>query len=667
MMEENKLPARADEAQSEIAALRKELEYHARKYYVEDAPEISDYEYDRMFRRLTQLEERFPQLRTPDSPTVRVGGEALSKFRKVTHAVRMGSLTDVFSYDEVAQFCAATAGHGGYSVECKIDGLSVSLVYEGGAFVLGSTRGDGLVGEDVTENLRTVADIPQTIPYTGHLEVRGEVYMPHDRFEALNAQRQEAGEALFANPRNAAAGSLRQLNPAITAQRGLSIFVFNLQGCDRAFSGHLESLAFLREQGFCVIPDLRLCQTVQEVTEQITHIGERRETLPFDIDGAVIKIDSLAAREEIGENASTPKWATAYKFPPEQKPSVLRGITVQVGRTGVLTPAAELEPVRLAGTTVSRATLHNIDFIRARDIRIGDTVIVQKAGDIIPEIVGVDLKRRPCDAVPYEMPRVCPSCGEPVVRDEEAAVRCTNGACPAQRLRSLTHYASRGAMNIDGLGPALIALLCDAGLVQTAADLYDLRPEQIAPLDRMGEKSAANLIAAIDRSRHAGLAHLIYALGIRQVGEKAAATLASRFGDLDKLMHATAEELTAIPDVGEITAACITEFFAHPQTEVLCRRLREAGVETVAVQAEPMGDALSGQTFVLTGTLPSMTREQAAALIEANGGKVSSSVSKKTNYVVAGDAAGSKLTRAQELGVPIIDENRLQEMCHYAD
>ncbi len=642
--------------------LRAQLEYHSRKYYVEDAPEISDYEYDKLFRRLQELEKEYPQFDRPDSPTRRVGGEALSKFQKVTHAVPMGSLTDVFSFEEAAAFCQSTAGHGGYSVECKIDGLSVCLVYENGSFVQGATRGDGLVGEDVTANLKTVRSIPLRIPYTGHLEVRGEVYMPRARFEKLNARRDELGEALFANPRNAAAGSLRQLDSAVTAERGLDIFIFNLQKCDKVFSTHMETLEFIAAQGFPVIPFLTLCNDTDSVLAQIEKIGKMRPDLPFDIDGAVIKINSLAARVQIGENASTPKWATAYKFPPECKPTRLRDITVQVGRTGVLTPTAELEPVRLAGTTVSRATLHNIDYITAKDIRIGDTVMVQKAGDIIPEIVEVDLKLRPQDARPYTMPDRCPSCGEKVVRDEEAAVRCTNGACPAQRLRSLTHYASRAAMNIDGLGPAVVALLCENHLVENAADLYGLTAEQIAPLERMGEKSAQNLVAAIDRSRHAGLARLIYALGIRQIGEKAAANLSAHFGSLEKLFYATPEELTAVDDIGEITAQCIIDFFAHPQTRALCDRLRAAGVETEAQKSEKADDRFAGLTFVLTGTLPSLTRDQASALIAAHGGKVSSSVSKKTSYVLAGDEAGSKLTKAQQLGVPVIDESAFFQM-----
>lgn len=645
-----------DTIERQMEELRAQLEYHSRKYYVEDSPEISDYDYDMMFRRLQELERQYPQYDRPDSPTRRVGGAALTKFEKVTHDVPMGSLTDVFSYDEARSFCGATAGYGGYSVECKIDGLSVSLVYDGGSFVRGATRGDGAVGENVTQNLKTVRSVPLRIPYTGHLEVRGEVYMPRTAFEKLNARREALGESLFANPRNAAAGSLRQLDSAVTAERGLDIFIFNVQACDRTFETHIESLEFLQGLGFVTIPFLKLCRTEDEVIAQIEKIGEMRPDLPFDIDGAVIKINNLSAREQIGENTSTPKWATAYKFPPECKPTQLLDITVQVGRTGVLTPTAELAPIRLAGTTVSRATLHNIDFITQKDIRIGDTVLVKKAGDIIPAIEQVDYTRRPPHAVPYRMPECCPSCGERVVRDEEAYVRCTNAACPAQRLRCLTHFASRDAMNIDGLGPAVVSLLCEAGLVQTVCDLYTLRAEQLVSLERMGEKSAQNLIAAIDRSRHAGLARLIYALGIRQIGEKAAATLAEHFGDLEKLFDATTEELVQIEDIGSVTAQCIADFFAHEQTRVICTRLAELGVETAVRRAEKASDRFAGMTFVLTGTLPTMTRDEASARIVANGGKTSSSVSKKTTYVLAGAEAGSKLTKAQQLGVTIIDE-----------
>lgn len=650
-----------EELKKKIEALRETLRYHSRKYYVEDAPEISDYEYDRLFRQLQELEAAHPEYDAPDSPTHRVGGAVLDKFQKVTHQVPMGSLSDVFSFDELREYLTRTAGNGDYSVECKIDGLSVSLEYEGGVFVRGSTRGDGIVGEDVTQNLRTVQSIPLRIPYEGHLEVRGEVYMPRGRFEALNERRIAAGETPFANPRNAAAGSLRQLDSAVTAERRLDIFIFNLQSCDRTFATHAETIAFIASQGFVTIPYFTLRQSADEIIAQIEWIGRARETLPFDIDGAVVKINSLAARRALGETANTPRWAVAYKFPPEQKQTVLTGITVQVGRTGVLTPTAELSPVRLAGTTVSRATLHNADFIAERDIRIGDTVVVQKAGDIIPEIVSVVLPLRPEGAAPYEMPRYCPSCGEPTVRDEEAATRCTNSACPAQLLRNLTHFASRDAMGIDGLGPALVSLLCEQGLIANVADLYALRADQIAPLDRMGEKSAQNLIDAIERSKSAGLDRLIYALGIRQIGEKAAQMLAAHFGDIEALFRVTEEELTEVEDIGAITAKSVIDYFSHPQTRVIVDALKAAGVLTTYT-AEKTGDALAGLTFVLTGTLPTMTRDEASHLIEANGGKVSSSVSKKTSYLLAGSEAGSKLAKAESLGIPVIDENSLLEM-----
>ncbi len=646
-----------------IEELRKKLEYHAFKYYVEDSPEISDYEYDMMFRELRVLEAEHPEFDSENSPTRRVGGKALDKFEKVRHTVPLGSLTDVFSFEELKKFIENTGDEDAFSVEAKIDGLSVALRYENGQLVRGATRGDGVVGEDVTANLRTVNSIPLTIPYKGNLEVRGEVYMPRESFEKLNARRERDGETPFANPRNAAAGSLRQLDPKIAASRGLDIFVFNLQTADITFEKHDESIEFLRKQGFKVIPLIKTLAGYGAIAEQIAEIGRLRESLPYDIDGAVIKENLISRRAELGETANTPKWAVAYKYPPERKATKLTDIVVQVGRTGVLTPNAVLEPVRLAGTTVSRATLHNIDFIKERDIRIGDTVIVQKAGDIIPEVVSVDKKLRDGSETEYSMPTVCPSCGEPIVPDpEEAAIRCTNSSCPAQLVRNISYFASRGAMNIDGLGEGVVKLLCENGIVKSCADLYSLDVERIAELPGMGERSAEKLISAIEASKSRGLERLLCALGIRQVGEKAAKAIAGTVKDIEKLFEADASYLTDIPDVGEITAENIINFFSHPQTRAIIDELERCGVVCSVEESEPLGDKLSGLTFVLTGTLPNMSRDEASALIEKNGGKTSSSVSKKTSYVLAGAEAGSKLTKAESLGVPIIDLDGLLKM-----
>ena len=658
-----------DEAKARIDTLRAQIAYHQKRYYDEDAPEISDAEYDRLFYELIKLEQEFPALDSPDSPTKHVGGHASSRFEKVTHAVRLGSLQDVFSYEELRAFLAKTEETLGYapaySVECKIDGLSVALEYRNGRFVRGATRGDGDVGENVTANLMTIGDIPNILTRDDipALTVRGEVYMPHDAFEALNREREENEETLFANPRNAAAGSLRQLDAEITRQRHLSIFVFNVQSSDGiAFSSHTESLDLLQNLGFKVISERARLTTADEIIAYIETLGQLRPTLPYDIDGVVIKLDDLSERAVLGETASTPRWAVAYKFPPEVKETKLLDIVVQVGRTGVLTPNAVLEPVRLAGTSVSRATLHNIDFIRERDIRIGDTVYVQKAGDIIPEVLRVKMADRAPDAVEYQMPAVCPSCGGAVYRDEnEAATRCTNPACPAQLLRSLAHFVSRDAMNIDGLGIAVLKQLREADMVHSPADLYTLSEEPIAALDRMGKKSAQNLIAAIEASKSAGADRLIYALGIPGIGEKAAQTLAKRFGDIEALFSVDAETLCAVEDIGSITAEAILSYFASPAVRELIDRLKESGVKTT-YETTVQGSALAGKTFVLTGTLPTMTRDEASALIEANGGKVTSSVSKKTSYVVAGTEAGSKLTKAEALGIPILSQEDLVAM-----
>ena len=661
----------SEEIINRVKELRRELAYHSERYYVYDSPEISDYDYDMMYAELVRLEAEHPELYDPTSPTVRVGGRALDKFEKYTHAYRMDSLADVFSFEELEEFCQRVEGRidePRYSVEPKIDGLSVSLIYENGIFVKGATRGDGVVGEDVTENLKTVYSIPLKLKEPLSLTVRGEVYMPRAVFERINGERAEAGQALMANPRNAAAGSLRQLDSKITAKRRLDIFVFNFQGGELYADGHApkshtETLQRLSELGFKTLQMTAVTGSCQETVDHIRRIGEAREGLAYDIDGVVVKLDSLEHRAVMGEGTNTPKWAVAYKFPPEEKETVLEDITVAVGRTGVLTPTAVLSPVRLAGTTVSRATLHNLDFINKRGIMLGDTVIVRKAGDIIPEVVRAVTEKRKGDERPFLLPSVCPSCGEPVFYDETeaAAARCTNSACPAQLSRSIEHFASKNAMNIDGLGPQIVELLLENHLISDVSDLYTLKKEDIARLDRMGEKSAENLINAIEGSKGAGLERLVYALGIRNVGEVAGAALAARYKTLEALIEATVEELCTIEDFGRITAECVVEFFSHPQNARLCRRLSELGLLTEAVAA-PVGDTLAGLTFVLTGTLPTMSRDEASALIKAAGGKVSGSVSSKTAYVVAGEAAGSKLTKAQNLGVKIIDEAELLEM-----
>ena len=654
-----------------VEKLRRELNYHAQRYYVYDAPEISDYEYDMMYAELKKLEEENPSLYDPNSPTQRVGGKALDKFEKVTHTARMDSLADVFSFEETEDFCSKMSdalGAPSYSVEPKIDGLSVSLSYENGQFVRGATRGDGVVGEDVTQNLRTVQSIPLTLSEPLTLTVRGEVYMPRAVFEDINAKREAEGKALMANPRNAAAGSLRQLDSKITAERRLDIFVFNFQEGALYLDGHVptshtETLDRLSELGFKTLAMRTVASSYDEVAAHIKRIGDARDSLAYDIDGVVIKLDSLEERREIGEGTNTPKWAVAYKFPPEEKETKLLDVSIAVGRTGVLTPTAELSPVRLAGTTVSRATLHNIDFIRERGIMLGDTVVVRKAGDIIPEVVRANISARDGSEREFYMPTHCPSCHEPVFfdKDDGAALRCTNSACPAQLSRSIEHFASKGAMNIDGLGPQIVELLLSNKLISDVADLYSLEVSQIETLERMGTKSAQNLVSAIEASKSAGLARLIYALGIRNVGEVAAAVLADRFGTLDELTVASVEQIAELEDFGQITAECVVNFFSHPQNVALCQRLKEVGLITVNTN-EPKGELLAGLSFVLTGTLPTMSRDEASELIKRAGGKVVGSVSKKTDYVVAGEAAGSKLTKAQSLGIKIISEEELLEL-----
>jgi DNA ligase (NAD+) len=654
-----------------VEELRKSLTYHSQRYYVYDSPEISDYEYDMMFDELKKLEEQYPELYDEASPTQRVGGKALDKFEKVTHNVKMDSLSDVFSFEEAEEFCnkmSAELEAPTYSVEPKIDGLSVSLIYENGEFVKGATRGDGAVGEDVTLNLRTIQSIPLRLPEPLTLTVRGEVYMPRAVFESINQKREAEGKALMANPRNAAAGSLRQLDSKITAERKLDIFIFNFQEGALYLDGHApkthtETLDRLSELGFKTLAMRTVANSYSEIEEHIKKIGSARDSLAYDIDGVVIKIDGLDERRIVGEGTSTPKWAVAYKFPPEEKETKLIDITIAVGRTGVLTPTAVLAPVRLAGTTVSRATLHNIDFIRERNIMLGDTVCVRKAGDIIPEVVRANTSLRDGSEVEFFMPTHCPSCNEPVVYDKNdgAALRCTNSACPAQLSRSIEHFASKGAMNIDGLGPQIVELLLANSKIKDAADLYSLTVEDVEPLERMGKKSAQKLVLAIEASKSVGLARLIYALGIREIGEVAAAALASKFGTLEALSNASSEDISAIENFGEVTAEYVVDFFSHQQNRELCDRLAAAGVLTVDISA-PVGDLFASKSFVLTGTLPTMSRDEASALIKKNGGKTVGSVSKKTDYVVAGEAAGSKLTKAQELGIKIISESELLQM-----
>ena len=655
------------DAQKEIIKLRREIEKYARLYYVYDNPAISDYEYDQLMQRLKALEEANPELITPDSPTQRIGGEALSQFEPVTHQVPLESLADVFSYDELFAFGermdSLVAGEHDYSVEPKVDGLSMSLEYENGVFVRGATRGDGITGENVTENLRTVRSLPLRIEGAPErLIVRGEVYMSKAVFAELNAQREIKGEALLANPRNAAAGSMRQLDPKVAASRKLDIIFFNMQySSDHKYATHIQTLDAMREMGFPVIPYAHF-DNIRDCVERIEWLGENRDTLPYDMDGAVIKINSLAQREALGSTAKAPRWAVAFKYPPEKKESRVLDVVVQVGRTGVLTPKVIVEPVRLAGTTVSAATLHNQDNIDRLDLRIGDTVLLQKAGEIIPEVLSVNKAKRPADSVPFVMPSVCPECGSPVVRDEDGvALRCTSPECPAQRLRNIAHFASREAMDIEGLGISVCESLIASGLVNSAADLYYLEPQSVARLDRMGKKSAENLIASIEKSKDAGLARLVCAFGIRQVGQKAAKVLAAHFADLDSLIAADAEALTALPDIGELTAGFITEWFSKPQSMHLIGRLRDAGVSFES-REERRDSRFAGMTFVLTGTLEHFTRDEASAIIESYGGKSASSVSKKTSYVLAGENAGSKLTKAESLGVPVISEQDFAAM-----
>lgn len=655
------------DVQQEIERLRAELREHNRRYYDEDAPVISDFEYDALMRSLEELERAHPELDSPDSPSHRVGGTVKSTFAPVHHEVPLESLTDVFSFEELREFTdkmTELLPEGStYSVEPKIDGLSMSLEYENGVFVRGATRGDGVTGEDVTENLRTIKSLPKMLKNAPpRLIVRGEVYMSRAVFEELNAQREINGQALLANPRNAAAGSMRQQDPKVARERRLDIIVFNIQKAEgREFSDHSETLDALREYGFDAVP-YELCRTMAECRERIERIGDSRESFPYDIDGAVIKVNSLAMRERLGSTSKAPRWAVAYKYPPEVKESRVKDILVQVGRTGVLTPKAVVEPVRLAGTTVTNATLHNQDFIDKLGVRVGDIVRIRKAGEIIPEVIEVVSALRPDGTVPFRLPDRCPECGSPIVRDEDgAAMRCTGAECPAQRLRNIVHFASREAMDIEGLGPAVCESLIKAGLLTSPAGIYYLEPQSVAGVERMGRKSAENLMAAIDKSRSAGLARLLCAFGIRQVGSKAGKVLASAFGTLDKLMDATLLELMAVPDIGAVTAQFIRDWLDDEQSRHQISLLRQAGVSFES-REQVKDNRFLGMTFVLTGTLPTLTRDEATAMIESFGGKASGSVSKKTTYVLAGENAGGKLDKAAALGVEIIDEARFRAM-----
>ena len=650
----------------EIKQLTEQLERANHEYYVLDAPTMADFEYDRLLRRLEELEAQYPELASPLSPTKRVGGEALSKFEKVEHEVPLESLQDVFSEDEVREFDARlrqTVPNAQFSVEPKVDGLSVALEYVDGAFVRGATRGDGRVGEDVTENLKTIRSIPMRLEDAPHrLIVRGEVFMPRTVFKQLNETREKEGKPLFANPRNAAAGSLRQLDPAIAAARKLDILIFNLQLAEGIrFQTHGESLDYLHARKFKVIP-YTLCCSAEEAISRIRSIGETRYDLPYDIDGAVMKLNDLTDRQSLGSTAKFPRWACAYKYPPEVKETVLQDIVVQVGRTGVLTPKAVVAPVRLAGTTVTNATLHNQDFISEKDIRIGDTVRIRKAGEIIPEILEVVLSKRPQGTSPYRLPAVCPVCGARVERDEDGAfMRCTGIECPAQLTRNIAHFVSRNAMDIDGLGDAIVEQLIANGHISSPADIYYLRLDELKSLWKNGQKAATKLLDAIEKSKQNDVSRLIFALGIRQVGEKAAKVLAKTFGSLDRLMAASAEELTQVRDIGAVTAENIVSWFANPQSQHMIARLREAGVNFESrVQQED--DRFAGMTFVLTGALSLFTREEATEKIENFGGKAAGSVSKKTTYVVAGENAGSKLKKANELGIPVLSEEDFLKM-----
>ena len=657
------------EAETRIKELKDILNKSGYEYYVLDNPTMSDFEYDRLMQELIKLEGEFPEFATADSPTQRVGGEVADGFAEVVHTVQMQSLADVFSKDELYEFDSRVRAALGdesveYVTEMKIDGLSVSLEYENGLFTRGSTRGNGFVGEDITQNLKTIPGIPlklnEPLPF---IEVRGEVYMPEKSFLRLNEQREASGEPVFANPRNAAAGSLRQLDSRIAAERKLDIFVFNLQRIEgKKLSSHSQSIEYLASLGFKVIPERDVYTNIDDAYKEVLRIGESRGELAFDIDGAVVKVNSFTQREFLGSTSKTPKWAAAYKFPAEQKQTELLDIILQVGRTGAVTPNAVLEPVRIAGSTVSRATLHNIDNIKDKDIRIGDTVIIEKAGDIIPAVVGVVKEKRPANSAPFEMPKVCPICGEPLVREEgEAAVRCINPNCSAQQLRAVIHFVSKAAMNIDGLGASIVEQLLDKKLINDCSDIYYLNFDNVISLDGFAEKSANNLIAAISESKKSGLDRVLFGLGIRMIGSRAAQILAAHFGNIDPLMSASVDELSSISEIGTKMAQSIVEYFKQDKSLYIIERLRAAGVDLTYTSTQK-GNNFDGKIFVLTGTLPTLKRNDAKKLIESYGGKVSGSVSKNTDFVVAGEEAGSKLDKALSLGIKVLSEAELTEM-----
>lgn len=658
-----------NDAEKRIQELRALIRYHSERYYNQDAPEISDFEYDRLYRELEDLEAEFPLLFDENSPTVKVGGTASVQFSEVAHTVPMQSLSDVFSFEELTDFVVKTDEAAGekveYCVEPKIDGLSVSVEYVNGVLTRGSTRGNGTVGEDVTENIKTVKGLPHKIENAPEfLEVRGEVYMPEEAFLKLNEIREAAEEPLFANPRNAAAGSLRQLDSKVTASRNLQIFIFNIQQINgMEFSRHSEGLDMLEKWGFPVVQQRTVVTGAENIIDHISKIGEMRGELPYDIDGAVVKADVLAIREKLGTTTKAPKWAVAFKYPPEEKETLLEDIYIQVGRTGVLTPNALLKTVRLAGTNVSRATLHNLDNIRDKDIRIGDTVIVRKAGDIIPEVARSLPEKRTGNEQIFEMPATCPECGAPVARVEgEAAYKCTGTNCPAQRLRNIVHFASKGCMDIEGMGPANVEALLENGLITDAADIYSLKPGQLLTLDKFAEKASENLVTAIEKSKKAGLARVLFALGIPLIGSRGAKLIAQRFGSVENVINADVEEISSIPDVGEKMGASVKRFFENEKNLDLVKRLLDAGVDMTEEVAELSDRRFEGMTFVLTGTLPTYTRDEAKAIIEGFDGKASGSVSKKTTYVLAGEEAGSKLDKAISLGVTVIDEAQFNEM-----
>ena len=660
-----------EEAKKKIDELRKKLEYYANKYYDEDKPEITDYEYDMMMNRLKALEKEFPELITKNSLTQKVGGHVKEGFKEVVHEVPLQSLQDVFSFEELREFDDRIKKQSieeneelRYVVETKIDGLSAALEYVDGVFVRGATRGNGLIGEDVTDNLRTIKSIPKVLKEKVTITVRGEVFIGTKEFEKLNEEQEVLGKKTFANARNAAAGSLRQLNSKVTEERPLDIFIFNVQKWDEnKFNSHYDQLNYLEKLGFNVNPVRILCKNQQEVEEAINKIGEDREKLSFGIDGAVVKVDSLSFREKLGTTYKTPKWAIAYKYPPEAKETILKDIVCQVGRTGVITPMAILEPVKVAGSTISKTTLHNEDFIKEKDLKIGDTVVIQKQGDVIPEVIKVVKEKRTGAEKNFEMPKVCPVCGAQAVREEgEAATRCIGIECPAQLLRSIVHFVSKEAMDIDGLGYKIVEQLIEKGLIKNIADIYTLSLEDIASLKKNGKKFAGNLIDSIEKSKKQDLFHVINALGIRQVGIKAAKVLAKKYKTMEELSNASFESLALTDDVGEITANNIIEFFAQEQTKDIIKRLKDLGVNMESMQEENIDNRLEGQVFVLTGALSKYNRKEAEDLIEKYGGKTSSSVSKKTSYVLAGEDAGSKLTKAQELGVIILSEEEFEKM-----